>query len=113
MRADDVGTVSIEKLSLSLFSCQKAKLKEGNKSFVPEPRESCFSDPYVYFPYSYIGRISGSILHFFLSFFLTLKIQQKRPRSHHPFFLSFLNIKYTDTQIYSQVTILVLYIIRR
>ena len=42
LRADDRRTVSIEKLSLSLFlsSCRKPKLKEGNKSFVPEPRES-------------------------------------------------------------------------
>ena len=39
-------------LSLSLSSCRKPKLKEGNKSFVPEPRESSvfrvFSDYYAY-----------------------------------------------------------------
>ena len=36
-----------------LSSCRKPKLKEGNKSFVPEPRETpqcfeCFSDFYAY-----------------------------------------------------------------
>ena len=34
------GTVSIEKLCLSLSSCRKPKSQEGNKSFVPEQRES-------------------------------------------------------------------------
>ena len=51
--ADDGRTVSIDKLCLSLFLCRKPKLKEGNKSFVPEPRESSvfrvfFSDSYAY-----------------------------------------------------------------
>ena len=58
LRADDRRTVSIEKLcvslslSLSLSSCRKPKLKDGNKSFVPETRESSvfpvFSDSYAY-----------------------------------------------------------------
>ena len=43
VKADDGRTVSIEKLCLSLSlspRVEKSKLKEGNKSFVPEPRES-------------------------------------------------------------------------
>ena len=54
LRADDGRTVSIEKfsLSLSLSLCRKPKLKEGNKSFVSEPRKSSvfrvFSDSYAY-----------------------------------------------------------------
>ena len=40
LRADDGRTVSIEKLCLYISSCRKPKLKEGNKSFVSEPKES-------------------------------------------------------------------------
>ena len=52
------GKVSIERncFSLSLFMSKNLKLKKVNKSFVPEPI-SCF--PYVYFTYSYLGRIFG------------------------------------------------------
>ena len=40
LRPDDGRTVSIEKLCVSLSPrVEKPKLKEGNKSFVPEPRE--------------------------------------------------------------------------
>ena len=39
-RADDGRTVSIEKSVCVSSRVEKPKLKEGNKSFVPEPRES-------------------------------------------------------------------------
>ena len=68
------GTVSIVKVvSLSLSSCGKPKSQEGNKSFVPEPRELSvsivFSDSYVcerfyifvYFTYSYHGYITYEV----------------------------------------------------
>ena len=76
-----VGSVSWEltmdeqsalKNCVSLSSCRKSKLKEGNKSFVPEPRESSvfrvFRIPmrmnilwtYVHFTYTYHGYVIRS-----------------------------------------------------
>ena len=57
------GTVRIVKIvCLSLSSCRKPKSQEGNKSFVPEPRESsvfrdsyaseCLTHPYICILYS-------------------------------------------------------------
>ena len=66
LRADAGRTVSIVKIvSLSLSSCWKPKSQEGNKSFVPEPRESSvFRDSYAcerlthpYICIMYISRI--------------------------------------------------------
>ena len=59
LRADDVKAVNIERLCVSLSSCQKAfKLKKVNKSFVPEPI-SCFRIPiYVYEHFMNIMSIS-------------------------------------------------------
>ena len=66
LKADDGRTVSKKKRCLSLSSCRKPKLKEGNKSFVPETKESrqCFAYfmiPYVYFTYSYLCRILNTL----------------------------------------------------
>ena len=68
----------------SLSSCRKPKSQEGNKSFVPEPRESSVfrdSHAYKYFTYMYISHIRiMAILHnlkwnfsffFFFFFFFT------------------------------------------
>ena len=64
-------TVSIEKLCVSLSSCRKSKLKEGNKSFVPGARESssvsCFSDSYAYEHYEH----SMNICTFHISVYFT------------------------------------------
>ena len=77
LRADIGRTVSIERLCLSLSSCRKPKLKEGNKSFVPEPRRSSvfcvFRIPmrmniiwtlWTFYEHMYISRIrTMAILH--------------------------------------------------
>ena len=63
LKADDRRTVSIEKLCVSLSSCRKPKLKEGNKSFVSEPRESpvfrVFREFHVF---CYVTRLTFSFL---------------------------------------------------
>ena len=55
----------LKKLCLSLLISKNLKLKKVIKRFVPEPKKKiikCFAYfgiPYVYFPYSYLGRIFG------------------------------------------------------
>ena len=51
-----------KKLCLSLLVSKNLEIKKVNKSFVPEQKESSqcfvyFGIPYVYFTYSYLGRI--------------------------------------------------------
>ena len=76
----------------SLSSCWKPKSQEGNKSFVPKPRdrqcfECFFGIPYVYFTYSYLGPILVNILH---RGFLLKKFQRSFSISY--FFLNFLSL---------------------
>ena len=72
LRADDLKTVSIERLCVALSSCWKTfKLKKVNKSFLPEPI-SCFRIPiYIYEHFMNIMSISHirimGILHFYCS----------------------------------------------
>ena len=68
-RRDQLGSTKcasrlLKKLCLSLLMSKNLKLKKVIKSFVPEPKKkfvnvSCFWIPYVYFTYSYLGRIFG------------------------------------------------------